>query len=786
MNAGHGDFISSFVVAYGRLEASPRGQDDLHILLADRLGGRLSQQVAVGDYASGSILVHADGCTARINRLPRGVAREEVLRLVRKQFGDLGEVDLVVQEARMTGEIDQTWPWQWRPGVHGRAVLIEPDGDSPRLFSWSHDDDGAPQCHADARDLLSVDRAADLLIDREGGCSVYPDVPGLAELLPKLDPRLALRVSAEPENPPSVELRPWEPGDCGKGFLLPPTEAGGPPRVALWVNPGCETYFHAQLLDAMKLSSEDTLAHLAVDPCGKLTVYSSGELDGRSYVEWLLELDPRLSEPDDDWDFSAGEFAEPTSGPDAPAVELSPPASDASVRRALDDYLADALGAALTLADRAPIPAQLAERLSAAAGYVLQRDPHLRRLGRTASLNALAQFGTTPSALQAGWAAIVDAHLRPAGTQLLAEIRAHADLDAATLAQLDERLVEAGYLGRPEAGLWEHCEALARLLSVRRDLRAAPLDHEPLKEVGERALAALERLIGRFDRAITAACADGEVEQPRSPAGWARSRATGQEALADALLNPASRALTAELYASGSLDDHLEAVRRHVGEPVAVPVIVLANDRWFREMHPERKDPAGVHMRRQAILLSRSVGEQAAVERGRGRLSHTLVHELVHATQRDRRARRRPPYDARSFEVERKILEGLTEHFTQRVMRDARAKWQGTGENPYTQLEFRRNRRYHSWSIVCLAAIRAAGGLPDTFLRELSHNPHKLTMYVELLTGRYTAERKAAIVPVFEQLFALAEAWLAEPRRLESELPAVAERAFREYAANPC
>jgi len=227
----------------------------------------------------------------------------------------------------------------------------------------------------------------------------------------------------------------------------------------------------------------------------------------------------------------------------------------------------------------------------------------------------------------------------------------------------------------------------------------------------------------------------------------------------------------------------VEAVRLHVGEPVAVPVVVLANDRWFREMHPERLDPVGVHIRYQAILLSRSVGERAAVERGRGRLSHTLVHELVHATQRDRRGPlRRPPFDARSLEVETKILEGLTEHFTQRVMRDARTKWQGTGENPYSQAEFRRSGDYAGYSIVCLAGVRAAGGLPDTFLRELSHNPHKLTMYVELLTGRYTAERKAAIVPVFEQLFALAEAWQAEPRRLESELPAVAERWFREYA----
>ena len=192
MNAVRGTFISSFIVAYGHLEASPRGHDEFHIVLADRLTGRLSQRVGVGDYASGCILAHGGRCIARVNRLPRGVARDELLRLVRDNFGDLGDVTLEIQEARMVGEIDQTWPWQWRPGFDGTAVLVESDGASPRVFSWSWDDEGAPRSHSDARTLLAVDRSVDLLIDSTGGCTVYSDVPGLAELLPKLDPRLRL------------------------------------------------------------------------------------------------------------------------------------------------------------------------------------------------------------------------------------------------------------------------------------------------------------------------------------------------------------------------------------------------------------------------------------------------------------------------------------------------------------------------------------------------------------------------------------------------------------------
>lgn len=582
---------------------------------------------------------------------------------------------------------------------------------------------------------------------------------------------------------PRPDLRPWQKDEWGKGFLLAPDETDGPPRVFLWSNPGGNTYFHFDLSQAMGLAEHEILAPLVVDPKGVLEVYASGELAGRTYVEWLLVLDPRLSEPLDEWDFGDC-FIEDA----AATADLSPAVSDTSVPRALDRHLADALGATLMLADRASIPPQLAERLSAAAGYMLQHDPDLRRLGRTAALNALAHFGATitrGSPLRARWAAIVDAHLGPGRTELLDEIRAPGHITTTTLAQLDERLAKTRHLDGSEAGLWELCETLARLLAVQRDLRAAPLDEEPLAEVGDRAMAELERQIVRFSRAITAACVDDNVEGGPSPAGRARTMATRHEAIGDALLNPASRALTANLYASGNLADHLEAVRRHVGEPVSVPVVVLANDRWFRELHPDRLDPVGVHVRNLAIMLSRSVGERAAAERELGRLSHTLVHEVIHATQRDRRGpRRRPPYDARGFEVERKILEGLTEHFTQQVMRDARANWKGTGENPYSQREFRRGG-YYGYTFVCQAGVRAAGGIPDAVLRELSHNPHKLTMFVELLTGRYTPDRKAAIVPVFEQLFALAEAWRAEPRRLESELPAAAEKAFREYAQRP-
>ena len=184
-------FISSFIVAYGRLEATSRGQDELHIVLADRLTERVGLQVAVGDYASGSIFVRAKSCEVQVNRLPRGVARDALLRLVEERFGDLGQVDLVVQAERMAGEVDQTWPWEWRAGDHGGALLVDAATASPRLYSWSREDEGAPQFHAEALQRVGVDdhRAIRLLIQPTGVCHGVD--AAVSELLPKLDPRLS-------------------------------------------------------------------------------------------------------------------------------------------------------------------------------------------------------------------------------------------------------------------------------------------------------------------------------------------------------------------------------------------------------------------------------------------------------------------------------------------------------------------------------------------------------------------------------------------------------------------
>lgn len=101
---------------------------------------------------------------------------------------------------------------------------------------------------------------------------------------------------AQMSDAPPRDLRAWEPGEPGKGFLLRPKEAGGPPGVILWADPGGETVFHDQLLEIAGLAHDDVLLYLEVEATGELMDDARGELDGRTYVEWLLELDPRLSE----------------------------------------------------------------------------------------------------------------------------------------------------------------------------------------------------------------------------------------------------------------------------------------------------------------------------------------------------------------------------------------------------------------------------------------------------------------------------------------------------------
>lgn len=97
-----------------------------------------------------------------------------------------------------------------------------------------------------------------------------------------------------------------------------------------------------------------------------------------------------------------------------------------------------------------------------------------------------------------------------------------------------------------------------------------------MTEVGEHALTALAGLLSNLREVIEADSSDDGLGA-RPPLGWARAVVTRQEAL----LNPASRSLTARLYTQGSLAEHVEAVRTHVGEPVFVPVVVLATTAGF-------------------------------------------------------------------------------------------------------------------------------------------------------------------------------------------------------------
>lgn len=187
-------------------------------------------------------------------------------------------------------------------------------------------------------------------------------------------------------------------------------------------------------------------------------------------------------------------------------------------------------------------------------------------------------------------------------------------------------------------------------------------------------------------------------------------------------------------------------------------------------------------MRARAIFLTPRLGDDLQACRTDPRLGHVLIHELVHATQRERRAWNHPPYDQRAMAVDRQILEGMTERFTQHIMRDARANWTGHGQNPYTQREFRKSL-YNGYVFVIESAMRVAqpDGLGAAFWRELSHNPHKLTMFTELLVGRYTPECKARLAEVFGELFALSESMLATPRELETTLSPLADKRFQEY-----
>lgn len=119
-----------------------------------------------------------------------------------------------------------------------------------------------------------------------------------------------------------------------------------------------------------------------------------------------------------------------------------------------------------------------------------------------------------------------------------------------------------------------------------------------------------------------------------------------------------------------------------------------------------------------------------------------------------------PPYDRQANAIERKITEGLTEYLTGRILEQARLDWTGKGfdhiavEEPYRS-------SYRGYRLVCLAAARLARPNDEDllpFLRHVSHNPHKLTIFTEAYTGEYTAERKQALADVFALLLAEAEA----------------------------
>ena len=446
------------------------------------------------------------------------------------------------------------------------------------------------------------------------------------------------------------------------------------------------------------------------------------------------------------------------------------------------DDLAAAVGAALTFASDFRAPYGLLEPLGAAAGYLLLDDPNLGRIGRTAGLNALASFSRAVSPQHPDWRRVVDQHFEPFAARLLSAARPcfadHPDLDAAASGRFPQIAIQS-YAGGLAFDPWEPVEVAGRLRQAQADLLALAPGDDPAG-IRPAVDSQLERTIGELAKTIAAAWPEPKRDAAPPPGSFRRV-ATEREALVDALVNPASLGLTQSIHSDGFLAQHEAAIRDAVGDPVPVPVAVLSNDRWFKVMHPDLSGASAVHVRGSAILLTRTVGEQALIEKEAGRLSYVLVHELVHATQRNRRGPLvHPPYEPQTTVTETKVLEGLTEYFTHRVMRRARTEWRGEGTNPYTQREFRQSA-YYGYRFVCLAAIRVAGGIPEAFMRELSHNPHKLTILTELLTGEYTEERKRALADVLESLFSLAEAWLGEPRRIESELGDAATKEFERY-----
>lgn len=423
--------------------------------------------------------------------------------------------------------------------------------------------------------------------------------------------------------------------------------------------------------------------------------------------------------------------------------------------------------------------------LAAAAGYLLRTDGSLEALGRAAARTALRRTGPVCARAEpAAWRSIVRDLLVPDAELACRRLESFDVADPAALQELRATLhetVEAAYRGDPSGDVWWIAECLVRALEARERLGSADVGGEVARSARSHTIAAVDESARRWARML-------RLDHGRRPAERSLDNpwdVLAYEAMADSLASPSSVALTDDLYDAGFVDRHRGAVAEVLGEPVMRPIVAMADDRWLRELHPGRLGASGVHIRGLAILLSRSTALEANQQRASsGRLNATLVHELIHATQRSRHGPlRKPPYSALTADVERKMLEGMTEYFTLRVLEQQRSSWRGD-RNPYSPEELR-GTTYYAWSFVAVSSI--ALGFPDhssdAALKEFSYNPHKLTNLSMLLTGDYSADRKQDLAVTLEGLFSFAESIAKQPSQVERDVRAQCERDLGAYRA---
>ena len=231
----------------------------------------------------------------------------------------------------------------------------------------------------------------------------------------------------------------------------------------------------------LKSPIAERLADFLIRPDGRVWIFhrrAGEECPYEPIIEDLTagRLKPMSNRADfdedggDDGGFWTGDIVAPA---ESDAVESSNTGMLGS--RAFLATLERAIGATLTLADSLPQPVPAVSRLSAAAGYLLQGESSLQRLGRTAGLNSIHWF-TSQIRTHPALSGTADEALIPVAA-LISDVLAAAEPTAAK----DQRawrarniaLARAWYLGEPEGITWPHREALARVEYARAELEHA-------------------------------------------------------------------------------------------------------------------------------------------------------------------------------------------------------------------------------------------------------------------------------------------------------------------------